>query len=95
MTSESTRAIAADIAREFKDHPERWKQGSFGFRESGGACLDRHITSRCNDRWDGLASVVCAHMGFASRMGLWNWNDAPDRTVHDIIALCEKVAANG
>jgi hypothetical protein len=81
-----TERIAREIAEELKEHPER---------------LAKHFSS---DPLKGdLIQLICRHakqsteiviaaFRYAAGGKLLQWMDAPERTVEDVIALCEKVA---
>jgi hypothetical protein len=84
------KTIAADIARELREHPEHWRQGLWKEGMAAGAkCLGAHIEVRAG----GPSMAMKLAFGFnASNFELIDWNDAPGRTVDDVIELCEKVA---
>lgn len=92
--------IAKSIADELREHPERWNQGSSGRTDQGWAvpardpaaikwCLMGHKVRRDESM---LATEFAVALGFASYNGLTYWNDHPERTVADVIALCDKVS---
>lgn len=92
--------IAADIARELREHPERWTQGHWARDSSGnkvnwrdpGAvcwCLEGHINKRGGDTGD-FAQAAGTLDAEGCTTGLAQFNDRCD--VADVIELCEKVA---
>jgi hypothetical protein len=95
------RAIAAAIADELTEHPERWCQVATYLDANGRrctpqraarACLLGHIWKRSNDdRIDDAFRRVLQGGCFAFA-SLSIFNDAPNRTVREIIDLCRKVA---
>ncbi len=102
-----TKQIAREIADELKSHPDHWFQGAlvkfangasssteFGVRTEDAVCwcLEGHICKRV-DR-DVSFWALDDFRKLAGVGTLFRWNDAPDRTVNDVIALCEKVAAS-
>lgn len=102
-------AVAADIARELREHPALWMQGHLvRFREHAGFsdlvlrardaraecwCLIGHICKRLPDPDDSMA----CRMLFEQHVGTFElaaWNDTPGRTAQDVVALCDEVAAS-
>jgi hypothetical protein len=94
--------IAADIARELREDPTRWTQKASARDTTGYGvapasekacawCLYGHIERRnayqTIEHFRALDS--CMPLGCTI-----SWNDAPERTVDDVIALCDKVAAS-
>lgn len=75
--------VARDIAQELREHPERWTQ------DASGGCLrgliGKHIRAHADQVSRTFASV-------AGVQHLHLWNDAPGRTVRDVIALCDRLA---
>lgn len=104
-TVKTVQQIAAEMAQEFRGKPERWMQGAYAKDFEGEECSPSDSAAVC---WC-IAGKLLMHSP-SSVGGLWNsftnmaflrnsnelvgWNDAPDRTVADVIALCEKVAAS-
>lgn len=101
------RQIAADIAKELREHPERWFQGALvkfadGASTSTGAgllrddavcwCLEGHICKRVDSE---VRWVAMGDFRDAAKItGSLNfWNDERGRTVKDVIALCDEVAS--
>lgn len=95
----SIKVIAADIARELREHPERWTQGTPARDKEGDStrarspaavswCLFGHIRRRL---YPARCAVGTSSLLFGRLAS--SWNDAPERTVTDVIALCEKVAS--
>jgi len=94
------KSIAADIARELREHPERWTQGHWA-RDANGEkvswsntravswCLEGHIERRYGDRSD-FAQAAGTMDADGLTTGLARFNDRFD--VGDVIELCEKVA---
>lgn len=104
---ESVRQIAADIARELREHPGRWFQGALVRFASGAStstgyglqrvdavcwCLEGHICKRVDDEVRLVAMNKFHEAALIPEGSLNSWNDKPGRTVEDVIALCEKVA---
>lgn len=95
----NVKEIAADIARELREHPERWTQRSWARDAQGGKvywheasavcwCLEGHIEKRGGDREEfGRA----AGTGDEITTGLASFNDRYD--LASVIELCERVAA--
>lgn len=104
--STDPKSVAADIARELREHPERWTKGTHA-RGSSGDQVD--YASRLAKKWC-LAGHICKRVGMGHdweirarfreilgiehTMWLSSWNDEPLRTVTDIIAACDKVATS-
>lgn len=101
MPMTDPREIAADIARELREHPERWTKGRDARDREGRAvcptdpsavcwCLIGH----CDRRSDAYAYVEFREIAkrFVEGRVLTFWNDHPSRTVDDVIELCDKVA---
>jgi hypothetical protein len=96
------KSIAADIARELREHPDNWFQGDLvrygngttssdvGFVGGVCWCLEGHIMKRTGI--DGANAVFAAFREAIDKMDLFRWNDQPGRTVEDVIELCEKVS---
>lgn len=93
-------AVAADIARELREHPDHWTKG-FNARNADGLftgvhdpgarcwCLHGHILKR---NAEFALATIGAAFGYPNVS--WScWNDADERTVGDVIALCERVSA--
>ena len=111
MTTATTKAIAADIARELRANPKAWTQGTFG-RDANGIechimeacswCLIGHIDKRVRvldeqgePVWEIEEVAEKAFRAAAGIASISHFNDAPERSVSDIIAMCEKVAGIG
>lgn len=103
----SPQQIAADIAAELRANPDHWMQGALLKQADGllvtypktdeelrGAvcwCLEGHIARRTG--MDDSCRVFEAFRDVAEAGdGLYRWNDAEDRTVDEVIALCDQVA---
>lgn len=98
----SSKEIVADIARELRAHPERWCQGPSAMNAEGHEvgsneddavawCLEGHVWARTQM----FALPVSTFFLLRAALGqevLFSWNDAPGRTVSDVIQLCEKAA---
>jgi hypothetical protein len=101
------KAIASDIARELRANPATWTQGVMA-RNAAGAqalvdesgacswCLVGHIERRLKDRLINRPDVIDAFRRHLERdrKSIVAFNDVRSRTVDDVIALCEKVAAS-
>ncbi len=95
----NVREIAKSIAEELREHPERWCQGR-PYQDANGnisspisahsCCLLGHIWL-AGDDGDLERTFRAALPTF--EYSIAHWNDAPDRTVEEVIQLCEKVAA--
>jgi len=99
--------LAADIARELREHPERWTTGSAA-RDSAGNptasvdpravcwCLFGHIVKRRDERAGFIPNDLLEPF-FAAAGLSWDvdgFDEINDNgTVSDIIAICDKVAA--
>lgn len=92
------KTIAADIARELREHPERWTQGGWARDASGNKvnwrddtavcwCLEGHINKRGGDTGDFGEAAGTLDGTFT---GLAWFNDRYD--IASVIELCEKVA---
>ena len=121
--SADPKAIAADIAREYREDASRWTQGAFaraapedsydGEQMGLGNPLDSRAVCWCLrgaiDKRTGNSDSLAwpTYQAFDEALGyavggrmlgdnepLWfvRWNDAPGRTVGEVIELCEKVA---
>lgn len=101
MSSETIKQIAGSIAAELRENPERWAKTDYAFDHNGASidptdegacswCLLGHMMKR--------SKITCEEFarGFGFNtdpaLSLSDWNDAPERTVADIIARCEAVA---
>jgi hypothetical protein len=96
------KSIAADIARELREHPERWTQGHWARDSSGNKvnwkddaavcwCLEGHINKRGGDTGDfAWAAGTMDPDGVTT--GLATLNDRKSTTVDRMIELCEQVA---
>jgi hypothetical protein len=95
----STQEVAADIANELRKFPQRWTQGCSA-RRSDGSETEVHDSDAVCWSLDGHIIRRRAAFSFAdfsahfelSLVGLVFWNEADERTVADIIYLCERVA---
>lgn len=106
--TEDPRSIAADIAKELREHPDHWFQGALVRMDDGRTsdrdwagphvvcwCLEGHIVKRTRDQDDG---VVFESFRTTLRNrhnydeSIHEWNDVPGRDVQDIIRLCDEVA---
>jgi hypothetical protein len=98
--------IAADIAAQLIAHPEQWTQGSMYRDAAGNSSLDCHeseavcfcLWAHINKRVNGAAMLVAGHETrlFRAALGvpsLSEFNDAPGRTVEQIIEACKRVAS--
>lgn len=99
----SIEAVAADIARELREHPERWTQvdsahDAFGnwtnsWNENAVTwCLEGHVGRRVT--WPLRDQTLHRFKDTLGRI-VFTWNDERDRTVGDVIALCERIAGPG
>lgn len=90
--------LAADIAKELREHPERWTQGGWARNHTRGLvswrdetavcwCLEGHIEKRRGDREE---FARAAGTGDGSCTGLASFNDRHD--LASVIELCDKVA---
>lgn len=93
--------IAAEIAQELTEHPDRWTQGTYARDEKGRECstadgvcwcilgwLSRKV--ECGGiLWESFSSAA----GFENTQELLHWNDAPLRTVDEVVDLCQQVAS--
>lgn len=101
------RAIAASIADELTEHPERWTQRAVAKNSNGencerrlgiSFCLIGHIWQRCDPddelkRDYGLeVQVENVFKSHLPERSIVRFNDEEGRTVQDIIDLCRKVA---
>lgn len=96
----NAKSIAADIARELREHPERWTQGhwardadgkkvSWGHTSAVCWCLEGHIKKRDGDTGDFAEAAGTMNGEFT---GLASFNDRYD--LASVIELCDKVAAS-
>jgi hypothetical protein len=101
------RIIAAEIARELREHPARWMQHDLvrfadgttsntpelvGRNDAVSWCLQGHIDRRALGRPTG--NVMTAFEALLEGRVISSWNDDRARTVQDIITLCDRVAAS-
>lgn len=89
--------IAADIAKKLKEHPDTWTNGEFARDEDGFKCATSKGISWCilghiQMRNGGIGESFSHAAGLQDTFELAEWNDAPGRTVAEVIALCEQVA---
>ena len=96
-TKAAIREALLDIANELTDHPERWTQYAFGLSvnrtvvPSGSElavswCLEGHFRRR--DIFDSPDLHLDKSPIYWNYPHVGAFNDAPGRTVADIIALC-------
>jgi hypothetical protein len=94
----TVRELAADIARELREHPEYWTQGHWARDSSGNKvhwrddaavcwCLEGHINKRGGDTGDFAEAAGTSDGAFT---GLASLNDRCG--IDDVIDLCDKVA---
>jgi hypothetical protein len=98
MIMDLAKQIASIIAKELKEHSERWAQNRLG--EPGkpscfvGLICQNLRSIQANqiqkDSINDRDRVFDAFRVYAPG-GLVSWNDAPGRTAKDVIELCEKV----
>jgi hypothetical protein len=91
--------IALDIADELRKYPGHWTQGCIARQVNGHPCGEHNVDAAS---WSLKGHVFrryaqYAFGDFGSAIGYpevsyERWNDAPGRTVADVIALCEHVA---
>jgi hypothetical protein len=97
-----TRRVLAEVAQELREHPERWCQRTVARSASGEGvrwddpaatqwCVHGHIRKRVPLTFT-AGGVIIDKLWDALGESLYEWHDSPDRTVGDVIALCEKVA---
>jgi hypothetical protein len=87
------RDVAIDIATTLRNNPSLWLNNADGGTSGAGpCCLLLHLArreiaaeGREYDQFCDLGGIPRGHMG--------EWNDAPGRTVEEVIAVCEQVAA--
>lgn len=96
------KAIAADIARELREHPQRWTQGAAAKKADGKStysddeeavcwCIWGHIKKRA-PRW-GIELATTDSFNEAVGGNVTTFNDMPGRTVNEMISLCDQIAA--
>lgn len=94
----SAQAAAADIARELREHPEQWRKGvevavQVEVVDDGPCCLVMHLNRRGVRTFSpAYATFVRLSGGVVDQGEISKWNDARERSVDDVITLCEKVA---
>lgn len=107
MVTPSTLALARRV-RALLEAPERWTQGYFARDAAGQECVSKDPAAQCwcivgamvrlgsdDPRPDvEFINVLKAHLGPAGR-SLSMWNDAPGRTHADVLALLDRVIAEG
>lgn len=102
--------VAADIAREYREDAARWTQDWYAKDANGEECSSRDpiavcwclrgaIERRVGDWGDETQTfrafdAALGHEPEENHLYLVEWNDEPGRTVAEVIALCEKVAAS-
>ena len=91
--------IAADIAKDLRKDPSRW--GKYETYRNGDpnspCCLVGQIAARSRIFEDGPALHIQTADMFREILddnGLTGWNDKSERTVEDVIAVCDKVATH-
>lgn len=89
------KAIAANIAQTLKERPHLWRRGPEGLLGGGPCCLVHHLIRRGLNE---LGNYQALYRAFCEAApipwgGVSTWNDAPERTVDDVIAACERVAS--
>lgn len=95
--------IAAEIGKELTEHPERWTQDCYARNQKGESCATDspravcwcilgELSLRAPESY-GLWESFARTSGFKDSNELAEWNDAPGRTVAEVIALCEQVAS--
>lgn len=96
------REIARSIADELREKPDHWTKGAYardadgvpvplGSARSSCWCVRGHLAKRGLDRYGSPEETAIEKL--TGIQCLVEFNDEPERTVGDIIALCEKVAA--
>lgn len=100
--TDDPKTVAADIAQELRQHPERWTRGCEAKDQYGDSvepdCKDAVcwcLVGFINKRDIPTPCMASLSAEFRKRIGSNNigkWNDAAERTVDDLIALCESVA---
>lgn len=96
----SYQEVAADIARELREHPSHWTQKHTAKDVDGLMCGVFDAAAVC---WCLYGHILKRNAGFAEaaigaafgypNVTMGRWNDAAERTVEDVIALCEGVAS--
>lgn len=89
--------LAADIAAELRAHPERWTKHAMARDSGGGPCDANSPHAVC---WCLIGHGRKRHMSLPQEFyhlvntGLIGskWNDTKERTVDDVISLCDAVA---
>jgi hypothetical protein len=82
--------------RAFYGGPEKWTQGAYALNAEGHSvsakskdacrwCLSGAISSASYNIWE-----TARFLHFFIGWGLIDWNDAPERTFEDVIALLDK-----
>lgn len=99
----TVRQIALSIVTELTEHPEHWCQDGIAFSkeielvspndsQAVQWCLLGHVAKRAigspleQQYKDALYSML------DPGQSIGEWNDAPERTVQDVISLCERIA---
>lgn len=101
-------SVAADIARELRCYPNKWTQGAFALDTNGNStnamdpracawCLGGHIEKRdpSNVGYYDYSSHLYLQFRGAIARSVSSWNDDAERTVEDVIALCDRIASKG
>jgi hypothetical protein len=83
--------IAADLASKLRAWPENWCQGTYIADDGKARCLAGHLWSY----FDGSVplDVFNTFARACETTYLSDWNDEAGRTVEDVIAICDRVAA--
>jgi hypothetical protein len=93
----TAREIAAEISRELRDNPQAWHRGAFSNApdkrvdavDATAWCLSGHLRKRGQPTWGPIYVAFADETGIGS---VCQWNDMDDRTVDEVIALCDRVA---
>lgn len=101
-------SVAADIARELRVYPNNWTQGAFAVDTNGNYtnarnsracawCLGGHIIKRDPSNMGDYNFSSPLYLQFRGAVGrsVSSWNDVAERTVEDVIALCDRIASQG
>jgi hypothetical protein len=107
-TFADSKTMAADIARELRQHPDRWMQRRLVRFRNGLTsndqdevsredavcwCLRGHILKRIGPDTRFIEVDEHFRAALGRRVFISEWNDAKDRTVAEVIELCERLAA--
>jgi len=94
--------IAADIARELRDDPARWTQAAYARDHRGYPiqhdaktactwCLMGHVKKRVTPHEEVVTSLYLLRNAIGTSTA--EWNDVHDRTVQEVVELCDRIAA--